>query len=224
MTSVTIADQVGEMARRAAQEPADPRMEAFAREQADLRAAGQPDGVAEAGATLPDAQLLDPDGAPRSLSAAVGAPLTVLVLYRGAWCPYCNIALRTYQQALLPRLAEREVPLIAISPQKPDGSLTMRDKHDLEFEVLSDPGNAIARALGVLTEPVADSREAQLELGLDLAQVNADGTTGIPMPTTVVVDRDLAIQWIDVHPDYSTRSEPAEICAALDRLEAPSSS
>lgn len=220
MSGATIAGQVGEMAKRAAQQPADPRMEAFGREQAELRAAGLPAGVAEVGVTLPDARLLDPAQAPRSLSEALGDPLAVLVLYRGAWCPYCNIALRTYQLALLPELAARRVPLIAISPQKPDGSLTMRDKHELEFEVLSDPGSAIARALGVLTEPSADARQAQLELGLDLEQVNADGTAGIPMPTTAIVDRELTVRWLDVHPDYSTRSEPEEIVAALDRLAA----
>ena len=41
----------------------------------------------------------------------------------------------------------------------------------------------------------------------------------MPMPTTVIVDADHVIRWIDVHPDYSTRSEPAEIVAALDALD-----
>ncbi|MGH7746034.1 MAG: hypothetical protein ACREQ5_14860, partial [Candidatus Dormibacteria bacterium] len=48
------------------------------------------------------------------------------VFYRGAWCPYCNIALRTYQAALVPELARRGVPLLAISPQAPDGGCPER--------------------------------------------------------------------------------------------------
>jgi alkyl hydroperoxide reductase subunit AhpC len=36
------------------------------------------------------------------------------------------------------------------------------------------------------------------------------------MPTAVVVDADGVIRWIDVHPNYTTRSEPAAILAALD--------
>jgi peroxiredoxin len=50
----------------------------------------------------------------------------VIAFYRGVWCPYCNIALKTYQKQLLPKLTEQGVGLVAISPQKPDGSLSMQ--------------------------------------------------------------------------------------------------
>ena len=46
------------------------------------------------------------------------------------------------------------------------------------------------------------------EFGLDLTQVNADGTTGLPMPTVLIADADGVIRWIDVYPDYTTRTEP----------------
>jgi peroxiredoxin len=218
MAGVTIAAQVEEMKRSGPDEP-DPRMAAFAREQAGLAHVQVPAGVAEVGTRLPDADLLAADGSPLSLAEVLGDGFTVLVLYRGAWCPYCNLTLRTYQLELLPGLRERGAELAALSPQKPDGSLTMKEKHDLEFAVLSDPGLAVARAIGVVTEPTEESLAAQLELGLDLSAVNADGTTALPMPTVAIVDDGLKIHWIDVHPDYTTRTEPEEILAALDRLE-----
>jgi peroxiredoxin len=218
MAGVTIAAQVEEMKRSGPDEP-DPRMAAFAREQAGLVHVQVPAGVAEVGTRLPDADLLAADGSPLSLSEALGDGFTVLVLYRGAWCPYCNLTLRTYQSELLPGLRERGTELAALSPQKPDGSLTMKEKHGLEFAVLSDPGLTVARAIGVVTAPTEESLAAQLELGLDLGAVNADGTTALPMPTVAIVDDGLKIHWIDVHPDYTTRSEPEEILAALDRLE-----
>jgi peroxiredoxin len=108
------------------------------------------------------------------------------------------------------------VALVAISPQAPDGSLSMRQKNELTFTVLSDPGNQVARAAGVLSAPSAQARAAQLRLGLDLATVNADGTAGVPMPTTIITGADHVVGWVDVHPDYTTRSEPAQILAALD--------
>lgn len=74
------------------------------------------------------------------------------------------------------------VPLVAVSPQAPDGSMTMQETHDLRFAVLSDCGNQLAVAAGILTRPSEAVRAAQLELGLDLESINADGTTMIPMP------------------------------------------
>ena len=140
----------------------------------------------------------------------------MVVFYRGAWCPYCNIALSAYQAQLLPKLSERGIQLIAISPQKPDGSLSMQQKHDLAFTVLSDPGNAIARHLGILTQPSDEARAAQFQLGLDLTSVNADGTVNLPMPATIILDGDHVVRWIDIHPDYSSRTEPSQILQSLD--------
>jgi len=193
-------------------------MGAFAREQAELAAGGVPAGVAQAGTVLPDAELLDVDGAATTLYAAVGDGPAVLVFYRGAWCPYCNIALSAYQEQLLPQLTERGIRLIAVSAQKPDGSLTMQQKNGLAFTVVSDPGNAIAGRLGILTRPSPEARAAQLQLGLDLTNVNADGTVTLPMPATVILDASHAVRWIDVHPDYSTRTEPWQVIGALDHV------
>ena len=53
---------------------------------------------------------------------------------------------------------------------------------------------------------------------LNLAAVNADGSIEIPMPTAVILESDATVRWIDVHPDYSTRSETVQILAALDGL------
>lgn len=214
-TPSTIAERVNAMHQTRAAGPSGGPADAFAREQAEL-AATPPGGVAPVGTVLPDASLLDPTGAAVTLSSAAGDGMSVLVFYRGAWCPYCNIALSAYQQELLPELARRGIPLVAISPQRPDGSRTMRDKHSLAFAVLSDPGSALAASLGILTEPSPGARAAQLELGLDLAEVNADGTVTVPMPTVVILGPGRTVRWIDVHPDYSTRTEPQQVIDALD--------
>lgn len=215
MAGMTIAAQVEEMKRNAPAEP-DPRMAAFAREQAALAQEVPPPTVAEVGTVLPDAELLDVEGEPLALSAALADAPAVIVFYRGAWCPYCNITLRTYQAELSAALRERGVGLIAVSPQKPDGSLTMQEKHDLDFAVLSDQGQTLAGALGIITGPSADSVRSQLELGMDLREVNADGTTDLPLPTVAIVAPDRTVRWLDVRVDYTARTEPEEILAALD--------
>jgi peroxiredoxin len=214
----TIADRVAQLESGMAGHLPDDVRSTFSAEQADLQAGGVPGGVAAPGDTMPDAQLLDVHGAPTTLAKVVSGRAAVVVLYRGAWCPYCNLTLRAYQEDLVPQLSQRDIPLLAISPQKPDGSLSTQEKNELSFIVLSDPANQIATALGVLTTPSEDARGAQHTLGLDLSEVNTDGTYGLPMPTVVIVDSAGVISWVDVHPDYTTRTEVADIVDALSAL------
>jgi peroxiredoxin len=212
----TIADQITELQRGMAGHLAADVAATFAAEQAGLDAAGVPGGVARPGTKLPDGDLLDAHGAPTTLAAARGGRPAVVVFYRGGWCPYCSLALRAYQADLVPALAERGAELIAVSPQAPDGSLSTQEANELTFTVLSDPGLSVAGQLGILFAPGDDTLAAQGQLGLDLTAVNADGSATLPMPTAVVVDADGVIRWIDVHPNYTTRTEPAAILAALD--------
>ncbi|MBJ7341026.1 peroxiredoxin-like family protein [Mycolicibacterium sp.] len=201
----------------AASLPAD-IVAAFAAERAALDANGVPDGVAEPGAVMPDGELLDVHGAPTSLAQLRDGRAAVVVFYRGAWCPYCNIALRTYEAELVQPLAERGVVLIAVSPQKPDGSLSSAESNELTYAVASDPGNQLGAALGIVTEPSPDAVAGQLKLGLDLTEVNADGGRTLPMPTVVIVDSAGIIRWIDVHPNYAGRTEVSDILLAADSL------
>jgi peroxiredoxin len=215
----TIADRVAQMHEGMAGHVPDVIFKVFGAEQAGLDAAGIPAGSAKAGDVMPDAELLDVHGVSTTLAASRDGKPAVVVLYRGAWCAYCNLALRAYQEDLVPQLADRGAVLIAISPQKPDGSLSSQEKNDLTFAVLSDPGNQIATALGVLTAPTEDARGVQRAMGIDLAEANADGTHTVPMPTVAVVDTAGVIRWIDVHPNYTTRTEVADIVNALSTLD-----
>ncbi|MFF7156028.1 peroxiredoxin-like family protein [Streptomyces sp. NPDC088197] len=214
-----VADRAAEVqAQAAGRLPAEVGT-AFENERRRLMAAGVPDGVAGPGTAMPDGDLLDATGRPTSLSAVRAGRPAVVVFYRGAWCPYCNLTLRTYQEALVDQLRARGVALIALSPQKPDGSLTMTEKLGLSYAVLSDPGNRIAARLGIVFTLADSAQDAQASLGVRLTDVNADGSAALPLATTVLVGADGSIRWIDVHPDYTTRSEPAEILAAVAALE-----
>jgi peroxiredoxin len=218
-STVSIADQVGAFNTAVADQIPAEALTTFTAEQARLDAAGVPAGVAAPGAVLPDVELLDVHEAPTSLFAVIGGRPAVIVFYRGAWCPYCNIALKSYQDQLLPQLNEHGIALVAISPQKPDGSLSSQQKNALAFPVMSDPGNVLADRLGILTTPSAQAQTAMAQLGLDLTAANADGTPTLPMPTVVIADVDHTIRWIDVHPDYTNRTEVADIINVLDAVQ-----
>jgi peroxiredoxin len=177
----------------------------------------RPAGIARLGTVLPDTPLLDGHGRATTLYTAVGDGPSVLVFYRGARPPYHNAVLSAREERLLTRLTERGIPLIAISPWRPDGALDTRRDNGLASSVLSDPGNSIAGHLGILTlSPPGPA--AQSGAGLDLAAVDADRTVAVPMPATVILDPGHAARWIHVHPDDTTRADPHQVIDALDQL------
>lgn len=188
----------------------------FADEQAALRADGVPDGAVAVGDVVPDADLLAADGSATTLATALGPGRSVLVLYRGAWCPWCNLTLRQYQATLLPALAEHGVALVAVSTQAPDGSKAMTESNDLGFPVLSDPGAELIGRLGLRTEPSPAARAAHTGLGFDVADSGSDGTAALAFPTVLVLDAQRRVVFADVQVDYTARTEVEAVLAAVE--------
>jgi peroxiredoxin len=143
----------------------------------------------------------------------------VLSFYRGQWCPYCDLQLRAYQE-VLPRIKALGANLVAISPQTPDETLSTAQKRNLEFRVLSDAGNKIARAYGLVWKVPAGLDAMQKGFGVDLTKSNGDTSNELPVPATFVLGADDGrIAFAYVNADWRERLEPAELIRALERLE-----
>lgn len=216
MSTPSIAQQIDDFTAGFEAQIGDRLSAVFSNEQAALRSAGVPAGALDVGDDAPDAELVTAEGAATTFSEARAGAASVVVFYRGAWCPYCNITLRAYQEQLLPALQERAVQLIAISPQTPDGSAQSTTNGSLEFTVLSDPANTLAERFGIVTEPSVDARAAHTELGFDVADSNADETARVPFPSVYLIDAAGVVRFADVHVDYTTRTEPGRIIDAVD--------
>ncbi|MGB3189179.1 MAG: peroxiredoxin-like family protein [Limnoraphis sp.] len=96
------------------------------------------------GDQVPNFQLPNAVGETVEIKELFKSGATVITFYRGEWCPYCNLELRTLQK-YLPEIEQFKATLVAISPQTPDHSLSTLEKNELTFEVLSDVGNQVAK-------------------------------------------------------------------------------
>ena len=180
----------------------------------DLAASGMAGGFLQAGHVAPDFVLPDVLGNAVALADLRTQGPVVLSFYRGAWCPYCNLEVQLLQQAL-PDIQALGATLVAISPQTPDNSLSLAEKHGLVFPVLSDAGNAVARRFGlVFTVPEA-LRAVYDKLGIDIPAHNGDGSFELPVPGTYVVGRDGTIAFAYANVDYTRRVAVGDILAAL---------
>jgi len=200
---------------RAKRDPA--RQKVFDEAQAWLAGLGLEAGALKVGDRAPDFALPDHLGRQTRLSDLLANGPAIVSFYRGGWCPYCNLELRALQ-AMLPQLRQAGASLVAISPQTPDGSLDTSKKNELEFPVLSDRDNAVARRFGLVFELPAALADTYRSMGLDLARINGSDRWELPAPGTFVVRRDGGIAHAFVDVDYTRRQEPAELLDLVRRV------
>jgi peroxiredoxin len=217
-TLASYADQRDEMNQAlAAQAPAE-LLGGFA------AAAGRLDLIDFAGRApavgdqAPGFTLPDHSGKPIELAALLRQGPAVLIAYRGQWCPYCNLQLRTFQ-ARLAEFEEQGARVVAVSPQTPDHSLSIAEANSLGFDVLSDDGAVVLSEYG-LTYPVDDDLRALMESsGTDLNLYNGETGWVLPAVATFVIDQDGVVRYANVRGNWTERAEPSEVLAVLQGLD-----
>jgi peroxiredoxin len=105
-------------------------------------------------------------------------------------------------------LQELGATICAISPQSPEATKPLIEKHRVTFDILSDHGNDYAAKLGLRFKLPDDLKQAYLSFGNDLAVRNGENSWTLPMPGRFVIDRSGIVRAADVDPDYRFRPEP----------------
>ncbi|MGD0880764.1 MAG: peroxiredoxin-like family protein [Acidimicrobiales bacterium] len=184
-------------------------MEAVHEAQRQLGALSFDDAI-QVGDHAPLFELPDAHGASFRLADALLDGPVVLSFYRGAWCPFCNLELRALE-ARREELEALGASLVAVSPQAPAFSELSASLNELHFSVLSDAGNAVARLFGIVIEIPEAIRRHQAELGLDVAEINADGKREVPTPATYVIDQEGIVRYAYLNGEYRYRADPDDV-------------
>jgi len=171
----------------------------------------------QVGDKAPDFTLNNALGKPVSLSEYLKKGKVVLTWYRGGWCPYCNLTLHALQEELS-NFKANGANLIALTPELPDESISTSEKNNLEFEVLSDLGNKIAKEYGIvfkLTDEVANIYNQSFELN----NHNGDKSNELPLAATYIINENGEIEYVFLDADYRNRAEPSDITKFLKNME-----
>lgn len=140
----------------------------------------------------------------------------VINFYRGQWCPYCNLELKALQ-SINDELVKLNAKIIAISPQTPDSSLSTKEKNELEFEVLSDKENKVAKEYGLVFSLAEELRPIYKSFGIDIESSNKEDSYELPMPATYIINKKQEIIYSFIDEDYTKRSEPQTILDIIQK-------
>lgn len=166
------------------------------------------------GTRVPDFTLQNAFGESVTLSKEYAKGPVILVFYRGAWCPFCNLHLHSLQKSL-PEFKKYGAQLILVTPQTPDKSAGQIKKDDFDFEVLSDLDSQVMKQYRLYFELPDDLIRVYKKAGLDIESFNGKGRNVLPVPGSFVIDRNGIIRAMLANTDYKVRMEPADIVAAL---------
>ena len=100
------------------------------------------------GETIPDTQVKAADGSERSILDILSQKPTVILFYRGGWCPYCNAHLSEIRNAEN-EVIEMGYQIIAISPDSPDNLVVTGEKNQLNYQLYSDADGTLSKAMGI---------------------------------------------------------------------------
>ena len=167
------------------------------------------------GETIPNFKLENAVGEQVDVKDLLENGPLVISFYRGAWCPYCNMELAAYQE-VLSELTEAGGQLVAISPELPDASMSLIEKHGLKYQILSDVNNEVARQFGLVFKLSDSLQKVYSKLGLDLSEGQGNSNYELPFPATYVINSDGRVVEMSVQYDYTQRLEPD---VAIERIK-----
>jgi len=191
--------------------------ETMAAAQERLADSGIVEKALKVGDTVPEFTLQGTDGTPVSSADLLAKGPVVITFYRGGWCPYCNLTLRSLQRSDS-ELSSAGATLVAITPETMAKAKATRDEAGLGYLVLSDPELKVAKEFGVAFKLDPELKAVYEGFGIKLPEWNGDDSWSLPLPATYVADGSGKITWAYVDVDYTKRAEPSDIVTAVKAM------
>ena len=160
------------------------------------------------GETIPDMDLKASDESIHKFSGIVGEKPTVLLVYRGGWCPFCNAHLSEIQ-GVQSEVIKLGYQIVAVSPDSPENLQITDEKDKLEYSLYSDGDGKFIQSLGIAFK--APEKYAGM-LNKSSGGLN-DGF--LPVPSVFIVDTSGKILFEYINPDYKTRLSVGLLLAVL---------
>lgn len=164
------------------------------------------------GESIPEAVLKAPDASSHKVLAIIAEKPTVLLFYRGGWCPFCNTHLSEIQD-IQSEVIKLGYQIVAISPDSPENLVVTDEKDKLDYSLYSDGDGKLIQSLGIAFK--APEKYAGM-----LNKISGGLNEGfLPVPSVFVVDTSGKILFEYISPDYRVRLSAGLLLVVLKELK-----
>jgi peroxiredoxin len=164
--------------------------------------------------SVPDVVLTDVEGKEVKLYSLLEKKPTVLIFYRGGWCPYCNLQmeqLHTIEGDVL----KEGYQIVAVSADRPENIETSIEKHDLHYTLLSDSTMNAAKAFGLAFRVDKEALERSKKYAATLEAGSGLSHHILPVPAVFIIQKDGSITFEYVNPNFKVRLNAQVLLAIL---------
>ncbi len=170
----------------------------------------QPEDISPllAGETIPNITLSALDGKTVNFREIAKNKPTVLVFYRGGWCPYCNRHLAALGQ-MESEVLRLGYQIVAVSPDEAKRMQETVEKDSIKYQLYSDANGDFAKSIGIAF--AAPERYSKM-----LGEWSGDQNKGfLPVPSVFVLDTSGQILYEHISPNYKQRLSGDLLLAVL---------
>ncbi|WP_418510972.1 peroxiredoxin-like family protein [Corallibacter sp.] len=164
------------------------------------------------GERVPQATLIDPDGNKLTLKSVIKEKPTVLVFYRGGWCPYCNAQLSGLSESES-KILELGYQIIAVSPDNYKNLKPTIQEDNVAYSLYSDPEAKLIQDIGIGFETPSMAKMYIKK------KTKMDATDILPVPTVMVLNTSGEILFEYINPNCKVRLSESLLLSALKALK-----
>ncbi len=165
------------------------------------------------GQRVPTVQLTEVSGESVSLDSILSGRKTVLIFYRGGWCPYCNLHLAGLQK-IEHDLQDLGFQIVAVSADRPEKLQESIKTQSLTYRLLSDSSMSAAQAVGIAFRLDGATVDRYRNHHMDLEEASGRNHHLLPVPAVFLIDEGSSVRFSHVNPNYRVRLEPSLLLAA----------
>jgi peroxiredoxin len=167
----------------------------------------------EIGSAVPAVAVQTTTGAAVQLNALTQGKPSVIIFYRGGWCPYCTRHLAALGE-VEPELRARGYQILAISTDNAEHAAATEADTELGYQLFADPKMDAAKAFGLAYKVDPPTLEKLASYKIDIEAASGETHHLLPVPAVFLTDAQGNITFRHFDADYTTRLDAEELLKA----------